>query len=344
MTILVPLWTFSMVKINLLVTNNCVGSSVLGVMDFLDFCNSLWKLMHPDSGDKAFEYQLYSPNGSHVVCSNNVLLATTDIKDYVPADGIFLTSFYAYDAPAMEQFIGEIAPFNDILQEAAITDQVIATYCTGSFGLAASGILDGKSATTSWWLKNLFQNRFPKVQLAMEELVIEADNILTGGATTSYFNVCLKMVERLTNPVFATQVSKMMLLDRHRLSQQPFIDSAFIISKHDSLVEDIQHWMMEHYQENVTLDQLCEQFNVTKRTLNRRFKASCGETPLNYLQKIRVERAKHLLETTDLAVERIVEMVGYEDPASFRKLFSNETQLTPKAYRQRFSMALEHCC
>lgn len=326
-----------MKTINLLAANNCLGSSLMGVVDFMQFSNSLWKVRHPNCDEVIFNYRLYAAEGETVTFSNGFTMPAQSLANYQQGDAVFLVSNFAHEEHSMARYVEACANFNEVLRLEHQACTPISTYCTGTFGLAQSGLLDEKASTTVWWMKNLFQTYFPKINLTLDELVVESDNLITGGATTSYFNVCMRLLEKLTDPIFANQMSKVLLLDKRRLSQQPFIDTSFIINKHDDLVERIQTWMVQHYNESHSLDEIAKSHNVSKRTLIRKFKASCGETPLNYLQKIRVERAKHYLESTDLPVERIVERVGYEDAASFRKLFVAQTQLTPKDYRKRFS-------
>lgn len=328
--------------INLLVTDNVVGSAVMGIMDSVEFCNRFWMMLNPKNPDPVLSVRIYSNQGTSFVCSNGIRLPAIPLADYEPGDAVFIGSFYAYDQNSMEIFLKKVTPFNEVLTKEYERGAYLVSYCTGTFALAASGLLANRQATTVWWMKNLFRNFFPDIDLVFDELVVESDRIITGGATTSISNVFLKIVENLVSPQFAAQLSKLLLLDRNRLSQRAFMDPAFIINTKDSLVDDIQTWMFNNYQGDISLDLICDKFAVTKRTLNRRFKASCGETPLHYLQRIRVERAKHFLETTNMPVERIVEKVGYEDPASFRKLFVAQTQLTPKNYRQRFSYGAQY--
>lgn len=343
MTIIGPILPFfdlrvlNMKTINILCGDNCVASSLVALIDFIQMSNTFWHFTHPGCSEDLFDCRVYSTSGNSVRCSNGFILPTNPLSDYQTADAVFVVSAFASDKTSLQQYLKVMQPVSEILQTECKHGKYIASYCTGTFVLAQSGILTNGVATTVWWLKNLFSSYFPEVQLTMEELVVEHENILTGGATTSHSSVFMRLAEKLSNPIFVTQLSKLLLLDKHRLSQQPFIDSMLVINKHDDLVEKIQDWMMHNYTEHVSLDEICDRFAVTKRTLIRRFKSACGETPLNYLQKIRVEKAKHYLETTNLAVERIVEKVGYEDAASFRKLFSNITQLSPKAYRERFS-------
>lgn len=348
MTLLEPLlpfvtfctWSYQrilMKTINILATDNCLGSSLLGIIDLIHFCNTFWQVTHPESAEVLFDYQVYSSNGDKLKLSNGLEMPAKAISDYVPADAVFLVSVYAHNKETLLHFLSQMPVFNPIIQQENEQNKIIASYCTGTFGLAQTGILNNGKATTCWWMKSLFNQHFPSVEVTMDELVVTNDNVLTGGATTSYFNVCMQLIEKLSNPIFALQMSKILLLDRHRLSQQPFIDSSFIINKKDELVDKVQDWMMSNYASVISLDGICEIFNVSKRTLIRRFKNACGETPVTYLQKIRVEKAKHFLETSNMPIERIVEKVGYEDTASFRKLFNTHTQLTPKVYRERFS-------
>lgn len=327
-----------MKTINIIAPPNCVISSLFGIIDFTRFCNTFWHYLHPDNEDDLFNCIVYAVEGNEISDPSGVTIKALSLDEYQSGDAVFLVSVYAHGKDNVDKYLQDCKAINPIIQQEHQNHKLIATYCTGTFGLAGTGILDGGPATTVWWMKNLFNDYFPKVQLTMDELVVDRDNIITGGATTSYFNVCMTLLEKMTNDIFALQMSKFFLLDKQRLSQQPFIDSSFVINKADKLVEDIQDWMLKHYTESTSLDLLCDLFAVSKRTLIRRFKNACGETPLHYLQKIRIEKAKHYLESTNLSVEQIVQKVGYEDVASFRKLFTGQTQLSPKNYRERFSL------
>lgn len=321
----------------MLATDNAVGSHLMGVRDFFDYANTLWRYINPNDEFPLFDTQFYATTGEQIQCSNGFILPANPIQALEKADVMIAVAAYTYDKPGLSAYLQQAEPMFALLHHASAMGGLVASHCSGTFAMAEAGILDGRQATTCWWLKEVFAHRYPHVQLRMDELVVSDEHVLTGGATTSFTHVCLALLERLCGYPFASQLSKVLLLDRHRLSQQTFMDPRFVIGHNDSLIERVQQWMQQHYAQSIGLDDICEQFAVTKRTLIRRFKAACGETPLAYLQQIRVEKAKQLLEGTDLPVERIIEKVGYGDPASFRKLFSNLTQLTPKAYRQRFS-------
>jgi transcriptional regulator GlxA family with amidase domain len=137
----------------------------------------------------------------------------------------------------------------------------------------------------------------------------------------------------------AAQMARIILVDPNRASQIPFMSLQQLKGHKDEQIGKIQQWMQNNLSETFSLDELAERFSLTKRTLMRRFKQAVGDTPVNYLQRLRVEEAKRLLETSAISFEVIVNKVGYGDVSTFRKLFVQLTQLSPKVYRERFNVA-----
>ena len=137
----------------------------------------------------------------------------------------------------------------------------------------------------------------------------------------------------------AAQMARIILVDPNRASQIPFMSLQQLKGHKDEQIGKIQQWMQSNLSETFSLDELAERFSLTKRTLMRRFKQAVGDTPVNYLQRLRVEEAKRLLETSAISFEVIVNKVGYGDVSTFRKLFVQLTQLSPKVYRERFNVA-----
>ncbi|ALS96951.1 GlxA family transcriptional regulator [Lacimicrobium alkaliphilum] len=327
-----------MKHIAILATDNALGSEIMGIKDFLAFANSYQRFLHPGA-NPLFDSEIYSSKGGDIVCSNGLSVPSRGVAELVPTDALVAVAAYAYDKESLFSYLCQAEAVSSVLQQAASSGQLVASHCVGTFALAEAGILEGKRATTCWWMKEVFSRRYPGVEMVMDELVVQSDNLITAGATTAFSSILMKLVEEMVSTEFANGLSKILLLDRQRLSQKVFMNPAMVIGHRDSLVTNIQLWMRRHYTESVSLDQLCDKFAVTKRTLIRRFKAATGQTPLVYLQQLRIEKAKNLLEATDQPIERIVEQVGYDDPASFRRLFVSHTQLTPKVYRQRFSLS-----
>jgi transcriptional regulator GlxA family with amidase domain len=218
------------------------------------------------------------------------------------------------------------------------TGALIGASCSATLLLAETGLLDGKSATTSWWLNSFFKKRYPKIKLAIDELIVENERLICSGALTSYLNLVLCIIEKLTDKSLALSCSKMMLIDINRNSQAPYIMQQKLLDYSDDMVTKAQHWLYTNFQNKVDFKVLSDHLAVSYRTFIRRFKLATGETPSKYLQQLRIEASKDLLETTNLNLEAIIESVGYSDASSFSILFKRLTQLTPKEYRVRFSM------
>lgn len=193
----------------------------------------------------------------------------------------------------------------------------LAAACVGTFVLAETGLLDGEQATTTWWLAPMFRQRYPAVRLDESRMVVRSGATVTAGAALSHIDLALALI-RETSPELASLVAKYLVVDA-RPSQ-----SAYAISDHlvhaDPLVERFERWARGHLDHGFSLDEAADATATSKRTLARRLKATLGKTPLSYFQDLRVERAVHLLKTTDHDVERIAAMVGYADGVTLRTL------------------------
>lgn len=193
----------------------------------------------------------------------------------------------------------------------------IAAACIGTFVLAESGLLDDAEATTSWWLTPLFRKRYPRVRLDVHRIIVPSGKLLTAGAGFSHVELALWLI-RQNNPELAGLVARYLIVDS-RPSQ-----SAYMISDHlahaDPLIERFDHWVRDHLNQPITLNVAAAALATSKRTLARRMRETIGKTPISYIQDLRIERATHLLKTSDFTVERIAELVGYVDGATLRTL------------------------
>ena len=193
----------------------------------------------------------------------------------------------------------------------------LAAACVGTFVLAEAGLLDGEEATTTWWLAPMFRQRYPAVKLDESRMVVRSGRTLTAGAALSHVDMALALI-RKASPELASLVAKYLVIDA-RPSQ-----SAYAISDHlvhaDPLVERFERWARDRLDRRFSLDEAAAALATSKRTLARRLKDTLGKTPLSYVQDVRVERAVHLLKTTDHNIERIAAMVGYADGVTLRTL------------------------
>jgi transcriptional regulator GlxA family with amidase domain len=211
----------------------------------------------------------------------------------------------------------DVAEAVDVLRRWAAAGTRIAAACIGTFVLAESGLLDEHEATTTWWLTALFRQRYPAVRLDSSRMVVSSGQFVTAGAALSHIDMTLWLI-RQTSPELAALVAKYLIVDS-RPSQ-----SAYVISDHlahaDVLVERFDRWVRDTMNSGFNLDQAARELATSKRTLARRIRDVLGKTPIAYVQDLRIERAVHLLKTSDRSVDRIAEMVGYSDGVTLRTL------------------------
>jgi transcriptional regulator GlxA family with amidase domain len=330
-----------MKRIGIWVNHDIVMSSVTGVVDFFTFCNKYWQLIQ-QSDQSLFETVLIGPNP---LVQHGAFSLKVEPVDFGSIDILLIPGFYAYNPKDLVRVSQELQPYTAELQAMLAEGKWLGAFCNGTFALAGTGLLNGLQSTSVWFFKDYFRQMFPRVKLDLQQLVIQQQTILTGGATTSYLNLCLRFVELCMDTAFAQQMAKIMLTDPNRTSQLPYLSLQLAPQHKDAKLAEIQQYLQAHLAEAVTLEQLADQFAMTPRTLIRRFKQHLDETPMAYLQRLRIERAKSLLENTLWTAEEIMQQVGYEDISSFRKLFAHYTSLTPKAYRQKFMFEPQiDCC
>jgi transcriptional regulator GlxA family with amidase domain len=252
------------------------------------------------------------------------------------ADAVLVTAPFVAD---MEEFVSrrdQLHALSSALRRQHAAGAVIASYCTGSYLLAEAGLLDGRIATTHWDKAADFARRYPKVELRASEVLTEQDRVLCTGAVTSFLNLALRLVEMFGDARLSTTTAKTLLIDTNRVSQASY---ATLLDEHghsDRLVARAQRFMEATLQHGFRLSELAAHLAVSERTLNRRFNQAVGDSPLEYLQSLRVEVAKRLLEVGHTSLEAVSQRVGYGDLSTFRELFKRKTGLTPREYQRRF--------
>jgi transcriptional regulator GlxA family with amidase domain len=192
-----------------------------------------------------------------------------------------------------------------------------AAACIGTFVVAESGLLDNQDSTTTWWLAPMFRQRYPKVRLDESRMIVKSGKFLTAGAALSHMDLALWIV-RQKSPRLAALTAKYLVVDS-RPSQ-----SAYVLADHlahsDALVERFERWARGRLTHGFSLREAAAASGSSKRTLARRMQAVLGKSPLSYFQDLRVERAVHLLKTTDESVDEIASRVGYADGVTLRTL------------------------
>lgn len=215
---------------------------------------------------------------------------------------------------------------------------IVCSVCTGAVLLAEAGLLDNHEATTHWSAVDLFSRCYPGVRLHPERILSpagDAHRIVTAGGAASWEDLALYLVARLAGEAEARRCAKIFLIGDRGEGQLPFAAMARSRHSEDALIADCQRWLADHYAQPQPVKRAVERSRLPERTFKRRFRAATGYAPIEYVQALRIEEAKQMLESSDAAVDAIAAAVGYEDTAFFRQLFKRRTGVTPARYRQR---------
>lgn len=302
-----------------------------GMMDILSLANSLAE----SETSEEFDISIISEDGRPAKCFNGFLIpATHSTRSKKVYDMIYVPGFLA-DAL---QTISQSKPIIKWLRGQYESGATIAAACNGNLLVAETGILNGKRATTHWSLIEFFSKRYPKVKFQPEQILIDEGDILSAAGVTAYMNLALHIISRYVSPDVAAYCSKIFLVDSGRRLQSPYMIYTTPRSHGDDEIVKVQNWLEKNYTTTVSLDTVMDESPLGKRTLLRRFKKATGDTPIEYLQRIRLENAKRILETTNKTFSEITWEVGYNDTSSFQRLFKNYTKLTPKEYRNKFML------
>jgi transcriptional regulator GlxA family with amidase domain len=212
----------------------------------------------------------------------------------------------------------------------------VASLCVGAFLLAATGLMNGRDCSTHWLFANDFRDMFPEVRLADDKIITDQNGLYSSGGATSYWNLLLYLVEKYTSREMAITASKFFLLDIGKNSQLPF--SMFRGQKEhsDEIILAVQEYIEKNFSRRLTIEELAGQFNLGRRTFERRFKKATANTVIEYLQRVKVEAAKKLLESGRKTVQEVMYDVGYNDLKAFRDVFRKITGMSPADYMNRY--------
>jgi len=212
----------------------------------------------------------------------------------------------------------------------------IAGICTGVSLLAEAGLLDGKVATTHWGVAEQFRQRYPRVRWQPERFVTEAGRVFCGGGVYSAIDLSLYLVEKYCGHELAVETAKALLLETPRIWQSGYAAAPPRSAHDDDGIQKAQDWLFRNFKNEVRIEELAARVGMSPRNFARRFTSATGEAPLAYLHRVRIDAARHLLETGRKGVADVSVAVGYEDLSFFRRLFRRHTGVSPRAYRARF--------
>ena len=213
---------------------------------------------------------------------------------------------------------------------------ILCSVCGGAFLLAHMGLLNGRSATTHWSYSELLATRFPKISVNSDELIIDLGDVVTTGGMMAWLDLGLKLVDRYLGPVVMMKTAQFCLADPAGRQQRFYSNFSPSLHHGDAAVLKVQLWLQTFPSESVTIDKMAAKAKLGERTFLRRFQKATGLTPTEYVQHLKVQKARELLEFTRLSMKEISWKVGYEDVGFFRKTFQKFIGLPPADYRRRF--------
>jgi len=213
----------------------------------------------------------------------------------------------------------------------------IATMCSGAFLLAATGLMEGRTCSTHWGLADKFRHLFPGINLLPDKLITAEKGIYTNGGAYSFLNLVVFLVEKYFDRETAIYCSKFFQIDMERNSQSPFFIFETQKTHGDELICKAQTYIEENLSERISFEELASKLAVSRRNFDRRFIKATGNTPVEYLQRVKVEVAKSTLEKGRKNIFEVMYEVGYSDDKAFREVFRKITGLSPLDYRARYN-------
>jgi transcriptional regulator GlxA family with amidase domain len=213
----------------------------------------------------------------------------------------------------------------------------VASLCVGAFLLAATGLLNGKECSSHWSFANQFRDMFPEVTLVDDRIVTEQKGLYSSGGATSYWNLLLCLVEKYAGRDMSIMAAKMFALEIDRKSQSPFIMFNGPKTHEDEPIKKAQQFIEANITEKISVEDLATKFAIGKRHFERRFKKATNNSPLEYIQRVKIEAAKKHLESSLKNINEVMYDVGYSDTKAFRTMFKKITGLSPVAYRNKYN-------
>lgn len=329
-------FTTKLVDIGLLVYPGCLRSSAVVPLDVFQIANTL-SLRRPAAQRVHLRGHWLSARTDETIVVDGLAFQVQPVSA-AKLDALMLPGIN-HEAPYdLAQLLEQLEAEGDAVRAFAHSRRLLVASCSSAFLLAQAGLLDGRRATTSWWLSAYFRKQFPHVTLDAEELIVRDGAFVTSGGVTSYLDLALWMVGHFGGDELRQMTAKVLVMDGNRFSQAPYVASAMVQTAGHAIVERARRWLNQRLDQTWRIEELADHCNTTPRTMLRRFQEAVGMSPVQYAQQLRVERAKALLESTKLSLEEITSRCGYGDVSTFSKIFKRWAQVTPREYRTRFGL------
>jgi len=328
-------------KAALFLMDRCIGSSIHGILDALIASN--YTLIK--SGlEPMFEWHTISMDGLAVTPINGLKIQPDySLQQYQqlkiePDMWILPPVFHASsNYKRVEQTLNHSEALLPVIHQHYDRGGMFLSICSGSFLLAKAGLMQNRPALMHWNNEQHFHTMFPKLKIDTQKSIADYGNIIcANGGVLSYEHLVMYLVERFAGHRIAVDTAKLLMMNLNASSPLAYRNNIEMLKHSDDLVQQAQRYIERHYTENINLTSLSELLNISDRQLKRRFAKAIKCSPLQFVQKIRINRACNMLEITRIPSNKIVYEVGYQDESSFRRLFKKHMGMTMESYRQQF--------
>ena len=316
----------------------CVGTStVFSILDVLASVGRDWEMLHGDTPRApVFEASLLSLDGAPYADVNGRRITPDgSLGAFGQPDLVIVPDLHLDpNLPPPEAF----GPLADWIKQAHANGAMAASVCSGALLLAETGLLNGVDATTHWGYCDTIARRFPEVRLRRERILVpagEGHRVVTAGGASAWGDLMLYLIGRLAGEQEARRMAKVYLLQPHTEGQLHYASLVAGRQHDDALVAEAQVWAADNYALATPVRAMAARCGLTERSLLRRFRKATGQTPIDYIQTLRIEEAKQMLETTDAPIEEIAADVGYTETSSFRNAFKRHVGMSASAYRRK---------
>ena len=315
-----------------------------GVYDVLSMVGMVYlDMVTGVPGEGLLDVRIVAQSRQAFRCFGNILVEPhAGIDEITTTDAVVVCDRYTRHDSSHRGTYPELVKW---LKQMHVNNAILTSICSGSTILAETGLLDGLEVSGHWAYQHLYRKNYPKVKWRKDltlNLSGENNRIITSGGVTAWQGLALYLIEHFCGRQHAIETAKAHLLSGHLNGQLPFSAMNQNELHNDAIVKNIQQWIARNYSLNNPVEKMTRQSGLHTRTFARRFRAATGYFPLDYVQELRVESAKNLLQTGELGVDEISGKVGYQDTASFRRLFKRKAGLTPMAYRKKFTGITGH--
>ena len=326
------------IQVSLVVFPECDPSIIYGVFDTLWFAGIEW-VNGVTSGEHLFEPRIVTAEpGVMRLCTGVSIVSQATIDEIASTDVVFVPNVVVNSADDLRKLDRRLL---DWIVRMHATGAYLYAACGGSLVLAEAGLLEGQEATTHWCYVPLFRQQYPNVGLHEDRILVQTgpgQTMLCSGGASSWQDLALLLTAKYGGTDEAIRLSKFFLYQWHREGQLPFASMIANSAHGDAVIERCQTWLAQNYERADIVAELVQRSGLPKRTFDRRFRSATGYSPLAYVQALRIEEAKHLLETGSQPIEEIAQEVGYTDLASFRRLFRRLAGMSPGDYRRKLQL------